>query len=95
MDPTNGNDNNVPMQVADATVRSNDSSSHTTANNMTAGVPKQDDKIKAYVDFTEFNKNYEDYLKKKQEAELQSRNNSNANSEGKSSSSEDWEILEP
>lgn len=47
-------------QEPDATMRSTDSNY---ISNSLANQPKQSEKIVAYVDFSEFNKNYQEYLK--------------------------------
>lgn len=49
---------------ADATMRSNDSAYNTGNSPSANSTTKQDGKIKAYVDFTEFNRNYEAYLQR-------------------------------
>lgn len=53
----------MPMQGVDATICSNDSS-NVNENSLVTNSAKKTGKIKAYVDFTEFNKNYEEYLEK-------------------------------
>jgi len=53
----------LPMQVADATICSTESN-YAINSGACNTAPKHDNKIKAYVDFTEFNKNYEEYLRK-------------------------------
>lgn len=56
--------NLVPVQQAvDATICSVDSSTDGQGS-MVNTKPKQGAKIKAYVDFSDFNKNYEEYLRK-------------------------------
>lgn len=56
--------NLVPVQqAADATICSVDSSTDGQGS-MINTRPKQGGKIKAYVDFSDFNKNYEEYLRK-------------------------------
>jgi hypothetical protein len=50
----------APAQQADETIRSTNSSLHSLANS-TAN--KQADRVKAYVDFSEYRRNYEEYMK--------------------------------
>lgn len=52
----------LPMQPPDATICSDDSAYAMVNNSLINNGENQ--KIKAYVDFTEFNKNYEQYLEK-------------------------------
>lgn len=52
-------------QVTDQTICSEDSNYASLNNSSNSRAPEQETKIKAYVDFTEFNKNYEEYLKRK------------------------------
>lgn len=51
------------QQTADATICSNASSSYGQAS-LISNAAKQGGKVKAYVDFTDFNKNYEDHVRK-------------------------------
>lgn len=53
----------LSMQALEATICSTDSS-YVMGNNAGNIVLKQEGKIKAYVDFTEFNKNYSEYMEK-------------------------------
>lgn len=58
MDQDNGPVSNETKQVQDATMRSTDSNYISITNG-----PKRNEKIQAYVDFSDFNKNYQEYLK--------------------------------
>lgn len=60
MDKDNGpvNHESKQAQEIDATMRSTDSNYISITNG-----PKQSEKIQAYVDFSEFNKNYQKHLK--------------------------------
>lgn len=86
----------------DATVRSDASSSYSQTSLMNSA-PKEG-KVKAYVDFTEFNRNYEEYLKqqereKAKEEEKEAKNDDAKASSQKSTdgsdsrSSEDWVVV--
>ena len=56
----------MPIGATDATICSDDSA-YAAQNSIVDDSPKTEGpaKVKAYVDFTDFNRNYEDYLKKK------------------------------
>lgn len=65
MDKNNKPSSYGGLQEAEATIRSIDSA-YATGNEKVDDPKKPHEvKIKAYVDFTEFNKNYAEYLKKK------------------------------
>lgn len=53
----------LPIQQTDTTICSNDSNYAINNSRMPSNDPKTNGKIKAYVDFSEFNKNYEEYLR--------------------------------
>lgn len=93
----------LPLQAPDATICSNDS---IYTNSLTNNPQKpHEGKVKAYVDFTEFNKNYEEYLKKKgvrkscDQPEPDSATNNDVkvlerqNSSSSNQSEESWEVL--
>lgn len=93
------------LHETEATIRSIDSA-YATGNGKVDN-PKQphEGKIKAYVDFTEFNKNYAEYLKKKGVNKLIDRSPSDQgkdghkknlerqNSSSSNQSEESWEVL--
>lgn len=56
----------LSMHGPDATVRSTDSVANSIHSMEYCDTPKQEGPIKAYVDFTEFDRNYEEYMKNKQ-----------------------------
>lgn len=57
------------MQTTDDTNFSSDSGSNTGGKGKEFVLSKGEEKIKAYVDFSEFNKNYEEYLEKQKRTE--------------------------
>lgn len=58
---TNHSDESKVAMETDATIRSNDSSYPTAS--IVSNEPQK--KVKAYVDFTDFNRNYAEYMAKK------------------------------
>lgn len=52
-------------QAVDATICSNDSGSYASQASLPNTSIKQSNKVRAYVDFSDFNKNYEEYLRRK------------------------------
>lgn len=100
--------NPMPVQQAvDATICSVDSSTDGQGS-MVNTRPKPDGKIKPYVDFTDFNKNYEEYLKRNNKSQMNQtpfNSNNEANPKGdsgpvldrsnsnSSQSTEEWVVL--
>lgn len=88
------------MQAPDATICSNNSA-YAMGNSLGNIAKQEPNKIKAYVDFTEFNKNYQEYLD--EHGEKESSTDSTAQeismkldrqSSRGSNQSSDWEILQ-
>lgn len=95
----------LPNQPTDTTICSNDSTYAVNNNSMSSNDLKPGVKIKAYVDFTEFNKNYEEYIKNQSTknssdvSDMDDRNSQNdieildEQSSRSSNQSSDWEVL--
>lgn len=93
----------APAQQPDETMRSTDSSLHGQAG--PASSQATPNKVKAYVDFSEYNRNYETYMREHgmdpnddrplsvimKEAEEKAKNRKDAT--GSSQSSEEWVVL--
>lgn len=78
------------QQAVDATICSMDSNSEAQGS-----LPKPEGKIKAYVDFSNFNRNYEEYLKQAgQKSDKASANGSQKPDSRSSQASKDWVVLE-
>lgn len=52
------------IQPCEATIRSNDSGYAVISNDRVNNMPREEGKIKAYVDFKDFQRNYIEYLKR-------------------------------
>lgn len=78
----------LPVQQADTTICSNDSTYAISNNSMSSSDMRTDGKMKAYVDFTEFNKNYDQYLRE-QAAQKSNDSSSNKNSSDSSDMEQD------
>lgn len=86
-------------ESVDATICSNDSNYALGGSLVSTKTPKNEQTIKAYVDFTEFNKNYEDYLTQTNTKKLRDIDSENKSDEERfenstsSNTSSDWEVL--
>lgn len=81
------------QQAVDATICSIDSTGDGPGS-MTKAKAKPESKVKAYVDFSDFNKNYEEHLRSKGQKDKDLENDSKqAALDNTSKTPEDWEIL--
>ena len=77
-----------PTKLGDATIRSTDSAYGT------AIQTKPEAKVKAYVDFSAFNKNYAEYIKKKQDQGKKNvASNEGPDQPNSGKLSEDWTLI--
>lgn len=95
----------LPTQPVDTTICSNDSTYAIISNSIPTSDLKTGGPVKAYVDFTEFNRNYKEYLKNQttkdssDASDSDDRNSSNSvaildrQSSRSSNQSEEWEVL--